>query len=203
LKRTILATIGALALLLFIGAPASAQDDVDDEYNDAYSYNGAYVHFSGIMSIEAFEDIDPFIVDDSEKTSGGFGARIGYRFLPWMSIEAQFVWIEEFKLEDSSFGDAKLENATSGMLNAKFYILTGRIQPYGLIGTGVTRMRLKSDLTKEKEKETMVSVQGGFGTDFYLTDGFGLNFEVVYHRQFDDLDKFSMVNANFGIFIRF
>ncbi len=201
MKRTILATIGALALLLFIGAPASAQDDED--YDDAYSYPGAYLGVDAIAAVKAFDAQGGESVEEDNAVSGGVSARLGYRFHRSMAVEAQFIWVDEWNFQRHGHTTTKLQDATSGLLNFKYFFMTSRFQPYGIIGAGITRMRFKTVKTGNKQKSTEPSMQVGGGLDFYLTDGFGLNTEVVYHRQFDDLDDYSMVNLNFGVFLRF
>jgi len=136
-------------------------------------------------------------VDDSRGVYG----RLGYRFHPRFAMDVRFDWLEQF--------DVSGENATGSIqpmaitTNARFYILTNRIQPYVNIGLGgayvdaegTTLPTSSPPSTRFEDKGWAGVLRLGVGTDIYLTPSVLLNLDASAAGVGGD---WAGVNVGFG-----
>jgi hypothetical protein len=143
----------------------------------AYDRKGLFFGGGAFWAPELFDV--PAQVDDSRGVYG----RVGYRFHRRFAMDVRFDWLEQFDIEN--------ENATGSIqpmaitTNARFYILTNRIQPYLNIGIGAAYVDTQgttlpanppSTLFEEKSWEGMLRL--GVGTDIYMTPSIVLNLDA-------------------------
>jgi opacity protein-like surface antigen len=177
-------------------------------------------------------DTDPgnytFRLGDLDDDAFGVAGRGGYRCHPYAAAELQFDWLDNF--EGSVFENGVPMNDTTRNFdleleslvftaNAKGHLLTGRYQPFVLLGLGFMRMESKSrdetpaaraltavcppdpgDPTppcyagNARDRRVEVALRFGGGLDFYITENVAMSAEVSYLMptgQLDDLDYYS------------
>ena len=79
---------------------------------------------------------DPLVFSVDSLSDGlGFNARIGRRFLPHLSVEVQTEYMNGFDVKLVGAPDVSVD-ALSFSVNLRVPLLTGRVQPYGLLGGG-------------------------------------------------------------------
>jgi opacity protein-like surface antigen len=173
-----------LSLLAFscvlVATAASAQD---------YARPGLYAQGNFVIGIENFDDTPSNLVD----TAYGVSGRIGYRMAPMFAIESQFEYTGDFS--DVSGLDLTGKLVT---VNGKFFFLQEELQPYALAGFGGSWV----DFDPGPDEDAFVVKLGG-GIDFYLSESWGVNGEVVYNIGTGDLDDVSSTSIGIGAFLRF
>ncbi|MGH8476951.1 MAG: outer membrane beta-barrel protein [Methylococcales bacterium] len=114
-------------------------------------------------------------------SSGGANARLGYRVNDWFAAEAEYEWIDGFtnKIRGNNVATLTSHQLT---LNGKFlYSDWGRIQPYGLLGVGVSiwtaRDRNNQGAGLDKVSAGLAG-RVGLGVDAYATENLLVNLEV-------------------------
>ena len=98
-----------------------------------------------------------------------------------MAFELCYEWLEGF---DSTAGLPEVELDTHLITaNARLFGLTGRFQPYALVGVGIlivnTELKLP-DVPKPFGVDTGFTARFGGGLDFYLSEHSVLNLEGTY-----------------------
>jgi hypothetical protein len=186
-------------LSLAVGA-ASAQETAAEPNADAspspYVRDGVYLGLGGHAAIENF-DPHPLVSQPTQQWSGGLSARVGLRTHPHLSGEFIFDWVSPW---DTVGGDL-----TSYLLtgNAKLNFLTGRIQPYVIVGVGM--LILVQDFAAGGSS-TVIPPGGRFGggLDFYVDEHVLVNFEAVYVPPLDNrIDDFPYALLQGNLMYRF
>lgn len=169
-----------VSIVLFGAASASAQGTkvdgkplFDEESVRGYDYTGPYAQFG--LSIGRV-DFDGPVDSDA---SGGFTMTGGYRFLPWLSAEANFTFLggNDNVERGSSEGDTEAWAFTFG---PKIYPLAliqvdaipHTIQPYGLIAIGGGEIEI--DGAGRSDDDDSFVARFIIGIDIWATDNFGL-----------------------------
>jgi opacity protein-like surface antigen len=175
----------AACLALFWALPAAAQ--VDD-----YARNGPYLGLAGTWA--SYVDADG--VDDPL----GLNVRAGYRFHPHIAGELEFEWLSEADIENTGL---TLESFAF-TANGKLYPLTGRLQPFGVIGLGLMNAEVSSDaIFGGSEDETEFAMRFGAGLDFYFTRNFLGSLDFSYVLPTGDLDEVDYIRFGWGFGYRF
>jgi opacity protein-like surface antigen len=166
----------------------------------SYDRQGAYVGVGFSYGFENFglgktEDVVSEAVGTSVKLgaddSPGFDIRGGYRLHPNVAIEGEIQYFTGFDVKidqvttgahvinaDQKFGSIDTLAVT---MNAKGYVLTGRVQPYGLLGIGLARASFDPDIEGvDSQDDTAFAVRFGAGVDFYATENIVINAEAGY-----------------------
>ena len=121
------------------------------------------VHFQidNVTRVDYDADVDPAPV---------VGARLGYRWSHW-ALEGDLDYV---------IGDVNSFNLT---LNGRWYPWTHRIQPYLMVGMGISYVRpVITDGSGETQfGETVFAMRGGIGAEFYLTEHWYTDVGVIYH----------------------
>lgn len=110
----------------------------------------------------------PYKIVSSKGASGSLGYRVGERW----EIDATFDWLDGFGVE--GFGSKGQLDGWSLSANAKFFIFTGRIQPY--LGLGIGGMQ--ADLKLERQSDGRIVrddaaaplMRASAGIDFYASE---------------------------------
>jgi opacity protein-like surface antigen len=208
-------TVLTCLLLLIAVAPARAEGP-DAGYDFARS--GWYLGAGVSIGFEAFSGIAEMedSLDTNVKVGNAFGvnARAGYRLFPWLALEGQFEWLSSFNyiaedvlppgetdVRDATFAEVEDYTLT---VNAKGYPLTGRVQPFGLVGLG--GMLAKNTLRFQNDRTVDV---GGFvarfggGVDYYLDESWILSADVSYLLTTGNVEDTDRVSLGIGIQYRF
>ena len=210
LHRLVLTLIGGLLTLgLVAGAPlASHADDVggedivigddgDDDYDDEeedverdWARTGPYAQLTGALAIEQFN-----WSGDNDLT-GGVGARIGYRVVPRLSLEAHAEW--DRWGEGSPTGDPL--DIVTVTVNWRAYFTESRIQPYMIFGLGA--LVLAGD-NPEFDDTADIMLRVGLGADWNITERIGIVSEFTYNPALDKLSKVDFFSFAFGVQYKF
>jgi opacity protein-like surface antigen len=133
--------------------------------------------------------------------SPGFDIRGGYRFHPNFAIEGDFQYftgfdanIDKISLNGQELPIPPAVNTKFGSIdtlamtvNAKGYALTGRIQPYGLLGVGFMRASFDPNVEgATSQDDTTFALRFGAGVDFYVTPNIIVNLEASYLKPTSD-----------------
>jgi opacity protein-like surface antigen len=182
------------ALVLLTLAPAArAQDD--------FGRIGPYLGLAGSLGVYTKEDdlvgdagdIDPSI---------GLNARAGYRFHPHIALEGQFEWLSGADADVGGLGNIGELESWTATLNVKPYLLTGRVQPFLLVGVGAMQATLDPNFGSEQD-ETDFAARFGLGTDIYITRNLYAALDVSYVLPADDLEDFDYFSFGWGLGFRF
>jgi opacity protein-like surface antigen len=190
---------------------------------DGYARRGWLVGVGGSYVMETFEDdaesdlrkalgaTTSFSADDSF----GINGRAGYRCNRFFSAELQVEWLDTFDgdISDSVLGKiAKFEADPFAITaNTKGYFMTGRYQPFLLLGAGVMTADFKVvdtdpldglDLSGTSTETNFVMRFGG-GVDFYATKHVVVSAEIDYVLPFGNLAPLDYLSIGMGIQYRF
>jgi opacity protein-like surface antigen len=169
-------------LLLFSTASAGAEGGTSKpDFARPGWYLGAgfsfgFDSFSGIKEIEA-------AIGENVTVGDAFGVngRVGYRILPRLAVETEFEWFSAFNIQNEAANkvDVTIEDYTL-TVNAKGYLMTGRVQPFGLIGLG-GMLANTTDRVHDREVDSggFVARFGG-GVDYYLDESWILTIDASY-----------------------
>jgi opacity protein-like surface antigen len=169
-------------------APAAA---VTYEEEEDYAAPAFYLGAGGVFAIELFDNTGGFDFGNSN----GFNVRAGYRVHRNVAVEALYERYTEF--DSDPFGNIK---AWSASANAKVYPITGRWQPYGLVGLGYLGAE-----AHDNNPLTGSPSDGGFmmrfgaGMDANITENWQIGPEVAYVLPFGDVDDLDMVTISGGV----
>lgn len=176
---------GALVLGLGLALGLAAGPAAAQQGSSVYSHNRYYVGLSGLTAFitgKNASDTDPSL---------GVAVQAGGRIHEHVAIEAQGEWNDRFDFD----GDGHLTAwAATGAVRG--YLLTGRIQPFGILGAGVIQVREMGGGSATADMGFMA--RGGFGVDYYLTRDLALTFSATYTRPVGDPDDYDFVQLNWG-----
>lgn len=175
----------SLVCLALTAQAASAQD---------YGRTGLYGTLHGVAAFETFD-----VPGTDFDTSVGVGGRFGYRFHPNFSLEGQVEWSGTAE-QSTPLGDIEVDS-TLLAINGRAYLMTGQIQPYGLLGMGWEFSNLDTPIGNADEDDFVGRVGGG--VDFYVNENWGLTLDAVYNIPTGDLEDFNYVSLGWGVFFRF
>ena len=171
-------------------------------------------------------DDDPgtytFSLGDLDDEVFGFTGRGGYRCHPYVSAEFQFESLGDFEGTISENGTPMNDTARDFDLelealvltsNVKGYLLTGRFQPFVLVGVGFMRMESKArDATggtlpglaaQASERTVNLAMRFGGGLDIYATRNVVVSVEVSYLMPTGKLDNLDYISVGLGLQYRF
>jgi hypothetical protein len=203
------------------GGVGQAFDFEESAEDDSYARRGWLLGVSGIYAADTKEgDLESSLrnatgvpLNLSLKNTFGIKGQAGYRCHPRFSAEVEVEWLDEF--EGTIFLGGPIDETISIDLeplvvttSLKGYLLTGRYQPYALIGGGamVIEVNLKDNSglgLSETETLRAVVMRFGGGLDFYATKQIVLTVGVDYLLPFGDLEDFDYVSIAWGIRYRF
>ena len=219
--KGILQAVGISAVMGGMCIAVAALGDESDPDEDGYARRGWLVGAGGSYAFETFEDAaekdvqrllgstTSLSVDDSFSVNG----RAGYRCHPRFSAEVEVEWIEGFDADFSGL-PAPRGGTVSGTIeaepwvvtaNTKGYLLTGRYQPFVLLGAGVMTadFEAKAMGVSDSFSETNFVMRFGGGIDIYATKHVVVSVETDYVLPFGDLDPLDYLSIGLGLQYRF
>jgi opacity protein-like surface antigen len=170
-----------------------------------------------------------FNLDDVDDDAFGFSGRVGYRCHPYISTELQFDWLDDFDgaLSENPSGitnegvdepdsarkfDLELESLVF-TTNMKGHLLTGRYQPFVLVGLGFMRMESKTrgasggtipgPPPQGSDRTVNLAMRFGAGLDFYITEKVLANAEFSYLLPTGRLSGLDYYTFGIGLQYRF
>jgi opacity protein-like surface antigen len=218
--KSIVETIASAAFagIICSGVALTADDEIDPE---DFARRGWLIGVGGSYAIETFQDDAESNLDRiigvptrlSVDNSFGFNGRAGYRCHRRFSAEFQIEWLDAFESEVSSVGFGEIAEIKFEPIvytaNFKGYLLTGRYQPFLLLGAGMTTVDAK--LTKDNvglglsssQNENSFTMRFGGGIDLYATKNVVVSLQADYVRPFGNLDDLTYVSIGWGLQYRF
>jgi len=172
-------------VMVFVATFVVAGVAAAEKEPDTFARHGWYVGLSGLYAIENFDRA----FDDSAGVSG----KLGYRVLPHLAAELRYEWLEGFDsngaIREFDDPDLDLENGDAEIdthqatLAAKLFALTGRVQPYALLGAGVLVVNTELKASKFKkpyEVDVGFAARFGAGVDLYASEQVVIDIEASY-----------------------
>ena len=197
--RTIVAGLATAALTSLVCA-SFALTAGEDTKQDEFARRGWLIGVAGSYAIETFEsdlqDAVGFSVDLSVDNSLGFNGRVGYRCHRWLSAEVEVEWLNGFDVSAPGFATIDVEPVVA-TANLKGYFLTGRYQPFLLVGGG----GMTAKAATERGKSYAMRVGGGI--DLYATKNVVVTVGADYVLPFDDLKDLDYISIGWGFEYRF
>jgi opacity protein-like surface antigen len=213
------AAAAALVGVVCSSVALTADDEVDKE---DFARRGWFVGVAGSYAINTFEDdaesdfqrvLGPDVnlsVDDSF----GFNGRVGYRCHRRFSAEVEVEWLDGFKSDLTQPGFDQLAKVDYEPIvvttNVKGYLLTGRYQPFLLVGAGAMTadMKLREPVGLaftglNSESDTAFVMRFGGGIDLYATENVVLSVDADYVLPLGNLDALDYITIGWGIQYRF
>lgn len=165
-------------------------------------------------------------LDVQSDPSIGFNAEVGWRFHPHLSVAAHVEHLAEISVSVENGGRAGPESG-DGVLtgsawaltgDARAYAMTGRFQPFAVLGAGwlwadtddepVVRTGTGTDPVLRPIPSGIGSPDGfvaraGAGLDAYLSESFFLTFQATYMVPVGDVRDFDYVSIAWGLGYRF
>ena len=214
----------AAAAAAFVGVMCSSLALTDDAeiVEDDYARRGWLVGVAGSYAFETFEDdaeenfqksIGP-ATDFDVDGSFGFNGRVGYRCNRRFAGEVQTEWLDGFEGDLTlprvdSLADVEIDPITV-TANVKGFLLTGRYQPFLLLGAGAMTADVKirnpvglAFTGVDSETENAFAMRFGGGIDVYATENAVVSLEVDYVFPFGKLDDLRYVTIGWGVQYRF
>jgi opacity protein-like surface antigen len=203
-------SLGCMAIVLL------TQDDEEEE--EGYDRRGIYLGASPSYARENFSESavvgfgnlqgdNVLNLDDNDEDSFGVMGRGGYRCHPRVSAELQFEWLDDFEAKISQIGTTQKYNAQFESLvftdNVKGHLLTGRYQPFVLLGVGFMRMEGKARAVSFRETNTDVAMRFGGGLDIYATEKWVVSAEASYLLPTGKLEELDYYSIGLGVQFRF
>lgn len=214
--------LGALAgIACWTGSLAEGDEDAS---NDVYARRGWLLGLTANYATEFFEDdvesslragspAAYFSLNNSLGLKGRAGCRIHRRFSTDVAVE----WLDGF--EGTAFVDgygsvAELDyKPVVVTTNLKGHILTGRFQPFLLVGGGMMTAGIEKrkspdpaapDLPlPERDRNTEFALRFGAGIDVYATKRIALTLETNYVLPVDELEDLQYLSVGLGVQYRF
>jgi len=152
----------------------------------AYDRDGVYLGGGVFWAPQAWDTSGEFGVSDSRGLSGW----IGYRFKPHFAMEVRVDRVDDFDFEGSDFLGQL--NGWSITANAKFFLMTGRFQPYFDFGVGaflsdIHHTHPQTDPSSFSDRDTNAVLRGSVGFDIYLSPSFALNLDAGFSHPTGNL----------------
>ena len=196
-------------------------DEEVEPRDDDYDRRG---WFAGLQGVYAREDYD---VDREERNiqsqedftvefnltnhdAGGVRGKFGRRCHSRFSVEFEMEWLDDFAGKESlnpngdPVSDIKF-STIAGTINTKGYLLTGRVQPFVLVGVGAMSVRGDRNpvgSNKSSQDDGHLVARFGGGIDFYATRHWVVSGQADYVYSATNLQSTNYISVGFGAMYR-
>lgn len=168
-------------------APVAVAPAPEPEPETAYWYIGAGANFS----------IENFDVGGHDN-GWGYNVRAGRRLCDMFAAELQWEHIPG-DFEAPGF-DVDTWALTA---NGKFYPITGKVQPFALVGVGYEDARVRGNGRAGGPDQDGFAARFGLGLDVLITDNVGIAAEVDYLLMAGDGPDLDQIPVSLGFFYNF
>jgi hypothetical protein len=175
-----------IALVAMMGAAAQAEED-------DFGRPGFYVGGAFALGLENFDAPDYIEFE----TAIGVDVWAGYRIIPYLAAELEVEYLTGFGVVSGPDFNYDVFNLGA---NAKAYVLTGRVQPFALVGIGMTDLSV-SEFSTDHVQDFFTRF--GLGVDIYITEHFSVGAKGSYVLTTGDLDGFDHMDVTIGGQFRF
>jgi opacity protein-like surface antigen len=149
---------------------------------------------------------------DGEDSGWGVGGNVGNRCHSRLATEAEVQWMTGFTGDVLAEGQGRISrfflDVLVGTVNFKAYLLTGRFQPYGLVGIGAMTIDSRIDdvvgnAGSRSTSNTMFAARFGGGIDVYVTKHIVAKAGVDYLMPISGIRNFEAIIVDAGLEYRF
>jgi len=196
-------SLGTIASFLLASLPAFSQDYARRGfYLGAGAVGGSYSKLEdeledGLLALGYVVNID---VDEAV----GFNIYAGYRVNPNFAAEVEFEMLPETDISASGVGTFVEIETWALTSNMKAFFLTGRVQPYALLGIGSMKATLKDSVgLGVSETVSGFTLRFGGGLDVYITESVAAFAGVDYLLPTGDVEDLDYVSFGGGVQYRF
>jgi opacity protein-like surface antigen len=195
----------------------------DPEVKDDYARRGFYLGGQALLGLEFIDEkqearslneaFTPFKVDFDMKrqTTGGLSITAGRRCSSRVAVEFKFEWLDDFQGEMNVAEGGRVTDVNispfSGTINVKAFALTGRIQPFALLGMGFMSLHTDSintgDNVSSAQTTGLLVVRFGAGVDYYVTRNWVATTSVDYVYSATNLKILDYMSFGMGLQYRF
>jgi opacity protein-like surface antigen len=182
--------------LLILGSFVLAASEARAWRPETYAREGLYVGAAGNLGI--YRELEDDLPDDSDVDEPfGVTGHVGYRLHPFFALEAAAQWLPESDIDVPGESDSGSIESWTTTLNAKGYPLTGRVQPFGLVGLGV----MLADASGAGLDDTSYDFAARFGggVDLFVNANLVLFVDASYVLPTGDLDQLDFVSIGAGL----
>ena len=201
LAATLLVAHATLALAAGDAAPEATTEATTAA--PAFGGPSPYVSIGGTYGIQNASGIPGGLSD-----SGGYDLRAGYNFGNMIAAELQWQAFGNFDrnaVDPATGNDEPSLEARMLSVNGRVSPLSGRFQPYGLMGAGW--FNVQADRVSAYSHQSSFGMRFGIGLMTYVTDRVGLAVEAAYILPLTgDLgggDSFGIIPITASVFFRF
>jgi opacity protein-like surface antigen len=136
----------------------------------------------------------------------GADFRIGYRAHARAAAELQFEWTDRFNESIGGVTTRQFHDNWTLTLNGKLFALTGRWQPYALVGFGAYHVNEKitaGPSIGDRSHDNDGVGRFGAGIDLYGDETIAINLEAAYVKGFGGLIEHDYVSFGWGFLFRY
>lgn len=207
----IVAAIAWLACL-----PAGPAHAADDEL--PYAQRGLYLSAAAnymvpTKSSDIRDDVERRfvlgvgdVISSDVDNAWGMNGRLGYRLNPRIAVETQVEFVSSIEVDVQLNGGQSKEEIgfLAWTANGKYFLLTGRVQPYVVAGAGWGRARVKPATGGSTERASGWVARGGAGVNLYGSRDVALTLEASYvHPASGAIEDRDYVSLNAGLMLLF
>jgi opacity protein-like surface antigen len=172
--------------------PPAAVEVVEETVN--YARTGPYIGLGGLYAVELFDDHGSAPTDNS----GGLHVKAGWRIHPNAAAELRYDWLHRFETNPGHIDGYLLS------INGKGYLLTGRVQPYGLIGLGFIHAEGSAgNNPASAHPSNGFMMRFGGGIEGYITENLVVGPEVAFVLPTGSANDLDMLTVSLGLSWRF
>jgi opacity protein-like surface antigen len=199
-------TIAVIVAITLASQAALAQENYPD-----FARNGFYIGGGlAIGKYTKFEDETEdllaelgYVVEVDVGVPVGGDVQMGYRLHPHFAVQAHLTILPNAKIEFDGFELLEIDAlVVTGDL--KVFALTGRLQPYALVGVGSMKAKISDPngfVSSTSESDFAVRLAGGL--EYYATQTVVLQAELGGILTSGDVNNTDLFTANFGVLLRF
>ncbi len=171
-----------LTLVAIIGIPPGAW--AEDDYGGSGFFLGAGLG----LGWEQFEDTGGS--SDLDDNGIGLDGWAGYRITPNLAAELQLEYLDRFNT--SFMGVNRDTDVLAFTGNLKAYLMTGKVQPFAVVGIGI--LRAESKFLGISVSDTDLAARFGGGVDLYDSPNVSFGATVSYVLTTGNVDGFDYVS---------
>jgi outer membrane protein W len=200
----------SLATLLFAVPAVYAQDDMGDlttkrpkkkqtveEENNDPARSGVLLGIGATYAIDNFDSVGM-----SNDGSGGFNVHLGYRYNKYTATEVQVERYQQFDGHDDGIDVGEVNGWALGV-NQRAYLLSGRYQPFVLLGINYMDMETTdSGAINRTSGENGPALRFGTGLDVYATSKFVVTADISYMLGLGGVEDYDVVAFSLGFLFR-
>jgi opacity protein-like surface antigen len=211
MRRKLITTTASILCVLFASTPGAADD---------YADPGPYLFLGGLTAFENFGGEAQGKFDNSL----GFDMRFGWRLMDYLAAEIEGNFISGFDVDipTQEGGTAKLTSEGGNVtFNVRGVLPMGRLEPYAVVGIGGMWSDLRTRFNTGticypgwygwwcEGTQTRLGKAGSFvakfglGTDFWLSEAFGLTVDASYVLPTGDLNDQQYIKLGWGARMKF